>query len=63
VKTLAATVVLLAIAAPAMAQPASFDGSCEFRGSVRFNPAMTSSPQPIAFPDRRARAGPRAVVR
>jgi hypothetical protein len=48
VKTLAATVVLLAIAAPAMAQPASFDGGCEFSGSVRFNPPMASSPQPIA---------------
>jgi hypothetical protein len=29
-------------------KPESFDGSCEFSGSVTFAPPMTSAPQPIA---------------
>lgn len=28
--------------------PPSFDGSCQFSGSVQFSPAMTNQPQPIA---------------
>jgi hypothetical protein len=29
-------------------KPESFDGSCEFSGSVTFTPPMTSAPQPVA---------------
>lgn len=29
-------------------RPESFNGSCEFSGTVRFTPPMTSSPQPVA---------------
>jgi hypothetical protein len=50
------------------AQAASFNGSCEFSGVVKFNPPMTTTPQPIAqyadapgtctgtFVDRRGRS-------
>jgi hypothetical protein len=68
VKAIATTALLLAVAAPAAAQPERFDGSCEFAGTVYFSPPMTNTPQPIAqsadapgtcsgtFTDRRGRA-------
>jgi len=33
---------------PPPAGPASFDGSCEFSGAVKFTPPMTTTPQTIA---------------
>jgi hypothetical protein len=41
--TLAAAALL-----PATAQASSFDGSCDFSGSVVFTPPMTVAPQPVA---------------
>ncbi|HEX6712413.1 MAG TPA: hypothetical protein VF066_03470 [Thermoleophilaceae bacterium] len=67
-KAIATALLLMAVAAPASAQPERFDGSCEFAGTVSFSPPMTSTPQPIAqsadapgtcsgtFTDRRGRA-------
>src|SRR5205814_8510487 len=34
--------------APPQLKPASFDGSCEFSGTVRFTPPLTAVPQPVA---------------
>lgn len=47
-KAIVTTALLLALAAPAAARPASFDGSCEFSGGVRFSPPMTTAPQPVS---------------
>jgi hypothetical protein len=33
---------------PATAHAATFDGSCEFSGSVMFSSAMTTAPQPVS---------------
>lgn len=43
----AAILIAAAAFAPA-AHATSFDGSCEFTGSVQFSPPMTNTPQPIA---------------
>jgi hypothetical protein len=47
VKIAAVLIVSAAAFAPA-AHATSFDGSCDFSGTVRFDPPMTTTPQPVA---------------
>jgi hypothetical protein len=47
VKVAAVLIISAAVFAPA-AHASSFDGSCDFSGTVRFDPPMTTSPQPVA---------------
>src|SRR3954465_673716 len=48
VRAIIAIAVVAALAPAAAGQAASFDGNCEFSGSVSFTPPMTNVPQPIA---------------
>jgi hypothetical protein len=43
----AIAVVFIMAVLPATAHAASFDGSCEFSGSVTFSPPMTTAPQSV----------------
>jgi hypothetical protein len=47
VKVAAILIISAAVLAPA-AHATSFNGSCDFSGTVRFDPPMTTTPQPVA---------------
>lgn len=44
----AAILIISAAAFAPAAHATSFDGSCDFSGTVRFDPPMTTTPQPVA---------------